>query len=74
MPDAKANAAIRKVMTTQASCKKTEGMLETSRKTHRAAILAATELGVAKRELARRLGISEVVLREKVARARVEGS
>jgi DNA-directed RNA polymerase specialized sigma24 family protein len=63
---------LRKCVISRDAVRKCESMLETARQTHRAAILAATEGGLAQREVARHLGVSEVVLRDKLARARVE--
>lgn len=63
---------MRKVHSTSGKVKSCTDLLETARTAHRAAILAAVEGGIAGRKLARDLGISEPVLREKLARARVE--
>lgn len=68
-----AAAAIRKCITTRDAVKKTEALLDSARRTHRAAILAAAEVpGLAQREIARRLDVSEVVLREKLSKAKAE--
>lgn len=68
-------AALRRCVTTRDAVKKTEKLLDSARRTHRAAILAAAEVpGLAQREIARHLDVSEVVLREKLAKAKVERS
>jgi DNA-binding transcriptional regulator LsrR (DeoR family) len=68
----KKSALIRKMLTTQSAVKKCEAMTKVAQKTHRAALLAAVESGVAQREVARQVGVSEVTLREKLQRARTE--